>query len=109
MEAVDLDHLGRYTGGDRTVNGDILGLFDAQIMGLVAELSATRCDPSRWREIAHTIKGAAGGVGAFALGEAAARAEHTDPADTVDARTAIEALKSEACSVHGFIQAYLGL
>ena len=74
---VDLDHLARYTGGDKSLNAEILRLFDGQISEMVDQLQAVmeQRDQSKWRQITHTIKGAARGVGAFAMGEAAADAE----------------------------------
>ena len=62
---IDLEHLARYTGGEKDLNGEILRLFDGQVTGMVAELNALLAsrDSKRWREIAHTIKGAARGVG----------------------------------------------
>jgi HPt (histidine-containing phosphotransfer) domain-containing protein len=106
---IDLDHLARYTGGERALNAEILRLFDAQITDMVDQLNTvlTLRDVKRWREIAHTIKGAARGVGAFGMGEAAAVAEPIDPANTDRARAAIQSLESEAHSVRGFIQNYL--
>ena len=73
---VDLDHLARYTGGDKTLNAEILKLFDGQVSEMVGQLLSIleQRDASKWREVTHTIKGAARGVGAFAMGEAAAAA-----------------------------------
>ena len=107
--AIDLEHLARYTGGEKGLNGEILRLFDGQITSMVAELNgllASR-DSKRWREIAHTIKGAALGVGAFEMGEAAARAEPVDPADNAQAQAAIQKLEREAQTVRAFIETYL--
>ena len=107
--AIDLEHLARYTGGGKDLNGEILRLFDGQIASMVAELNgllASR-DAKRWREIAHTIKGAARGVGAFEMGEAAAKAEPVDPADGPQAQAAIRMLESEAETVRAFIERYL--
>ncbi len=106
---VDMDHLARYTGGDVTLNAEILRLFDSQVTGMVGELNAVLAlrDAKRWREITHTIKGAARGVGAFGMGEAAAAAEPVDPANAERAQAAINALESEAQTVRGFIQQYL--
>jgi HPt (histidine-containing phosphotransfer) domain-containing protein len=106
---IDLDHLARYTGGDVTLNAEILRLFDAQVTGMVGELNGVleQRDARRWREITHTIKGAARGVGAFGMGEAAAAAEPVDPANAERAKAAIDALESEAQTVRGFIQNYL--
>ena len=76
---------------------------------MVAELNgllASR-DGKRWREIAHTIKGAARGVGAFEMGEAAAKAEPVNPADSAEAKAAIQKLEREAETVRAFIETYL--
>ena len=108
-KAIDLDHLARYTGGEKELNGEILRLFDGQISSMVAELNTLLQDPNskRWREIAHTIKGAARGVGAFEMGEAAAKAEPVDPANQPEAKAAVAKLESEAETVRAFISSYL--
>ena len=107
--AIDLEHLARYTGGERGINSEILRLFDDQVTGMVAELNALLAsrDNKRWREITHTIKGAARGVGAFSMGEAAAKAEPVDPANGAEAQAAIQKLEQEAQTVRAFIQTYL--
>ena len=106
---IDLDHLARYTGGEKSINAEILRLFDFQVTDMVGQLNTLLAvrDVKRWREITHTIKGAAQGVGAFGMGEAAAAAEPVDPANTERARAAIKTLETEAHNVHGFIQTYL--
>ena len=107
---VDLAHLARYTGGDRTLNAEILRLFDGQVNAMVGELLGIleQRDTRKWREVTHTIKGAARGVGAFAMGEAAAAAEPVDPvANHGRALEVIEALRTEGDAVQAFIQDYL--
>src|SRR5215469_17728389 len=102
--AIDLEHLGRYTGGDKELNAEVLRLFDGQITSMVTELNgllASR-DGKRWREVTHSIKGAARGVGAFPMGELAARAEPVDPTNASAARDAIEKLKREAETIRAF-------
>jgi HPt (histidine-containing phosphotransfer) domain-containing protein len=109
QKPIDLEHLARYTGGEKDLNGEILRLFDSQVTSMVAELNgllASR-DAARWREVAHTIKGAARGVGAFGMGEAAAKAEPIHPADRPDAEAAIQKLEAEAATVRAFISSYL--
>lgn len=107
--AIDLEHLARYTGGERGLNTEILRLFDTQVTGMVAELNSLLAsrDNKRWREITHTIKGAARGVGAFGMGEAAAKAEPVDPANAPEAQAAIRKLEQEAQTVRAFIETYL--
>jgi HPt (histidine-containing phosphotransfer) domain-containing protein len=107
---VDLNHLARYTGGDRTLNTEILRLFNGQLGEMVGQLLTVleQRDARKWREVTHTIKGAARGVGAFAMGEAAAAAEPIDPILSHDrAVQVIEALRVEGEAVQAFIEEYL--
>src|SRR6201996_7793022 len=107
---VDLSHLARYTGGDKTLNSEILRLFDGQVSEMVGQLLGVlqQRDARKWREVTHTIKGAARGVGAFAMGDAAAAAEPVDPATSPDrAVQMIEALRVEGEAVQAFIADYL--
>ena len=107
---VDLVHLARYTGGDRNLNTEILRLFNGQLHDMVGELLTVleQRDTRKWREVTHTIKGAARGVGAFAMGDAAAAAEPVDPITSPDrAVQLIEALRVEGEAVQAFIADYL--
>lgn len=108
-EAIDLEHLARYTGGDATVNAEVLRLFDAQANDLVARLQAIldARDAKSWKEVTHTIKGAARGIGAFDMADAAARCEPINLADRGNASTAIATLKIHSDAVQQFIKAYL--
>jgi HPt (histidine-containing phosphotransfer) domain-containing protein len=108
--AIDLSHLARYTGGDKALNAEILRLFDGQVSAMVGDLLSIldARDTRKWREVTHTIKGAARGVGAFAMGEAAAAAEPVDPTLNRDrAVEVIEALRVEGEAVQHFIADYL--
>ena len=108
--AVDLTHLDRYTGGDEVLNAEILGLFDSQTSELVDRLQAVldAHDTKSWKEITHTLKGAARGVGAFAFADAAAAAEPIDPArDRGKASIAVAMLKTTAPEVQAFLKTYL--
>jgi len=109
-EPVDLDHLARYTGGDRALNAEVLQLFVGQAGTLMDQLQTvldTR-DAKTWRHITHSIKGAARGIGAFALADVAAEAEPLDlTQDNAAALIAIDTLKSRAEAVHRFVRAYL--
>jgi len=109
--AVDLAHLARYTGGDAALNAEILRLFDNQASEMVARLQSIldARDAKSWKEVTHTLKGAARGIGAFGLGDAAAAAEPIDPsADSTTAAAALQALQSNTSAVQYFIKAYLG-
>jgi len=108
-DVIDLEHLARYTGGEKGLNAEILKLFDGQIGEMVGQLRSVMVarDSKRWKEITHTIKGAARGVGAFSFGDAAAAAEPVDPANAERAGQCINRLSEEAMAVHDFIRHYL--
>ena len=74
--AVDIAHLSRYTGGDEALNAEVLQLFDTQISEMVGRLRAIldAQDAKSWKEVTHTLKGAARGIGAFGFADAAAAA-----------------------------------
>lgn len=107
--AVDLAHLNRYTGGDLTLNTEILRLFQKQAIDLVTQLHhcLDTADSNGWFEAAHSIKGAARGIGAFALADAVADAEKIQPQDRAKAQAALATMKSRAGLVHMFIDSYL--
>lgn len=71
---IDLDHLRVYTAGDIAMEGEILGLFMQQIesWGPLVEFDA---QDMAWRDAAHTLKGAARGVGAWRVGACCEAAE----------------------------------
>ena len=107
---IDMNHLARYTGGDRTLNSEILKLFNGQLNSMVDQLLSVlqQRDVRKWREVTHSLKGAARGVGAFAVGDAAAAAEPIDPSQSQDrAIQMIETLRVEGEAVQAFIADYL--
>jgi HPt (histidine-containing phosphotransfer) domain-containing protein len=109
-KAVDLAHLSRYTGGDTAINAEVLKMFNDQASDLVLKLRGIMDarDAKSWKEVIHTIKGAARGIGAFPLADAAAFAEPIDPVrDRGNASLAVTALKTEADQVEAFIKAFL--
>ena len=109
-QAVDLVHLNRYTGGDRALNEEILSLFEQQCHEMLARLDSFATasgEDKHWREITHTLKGAARGIGAFALADAAAEAEKTGPNNRKDLIAAVQRIKDKSASVHLFIEQFL--
>jgi HPt (histidine-containing phosphotransfer) domain-containing protein len=72
--AVDFAHLESYAAGDTALIEEVLSMFREQ-----AALWVRLLDPfgpyEGWRDGAHTLKGAALGVGAFQLAEACDAAE----------------------------------
>ena len=106
---VDLEHLARYTGGDRAINAEVMRLFDSQATDLVARLNSVleARDAKSWKEITHTLKGAARGIGAFPMGDAAAYLEPLDLNDKARAAGGVALLKQHSDAVQAFIRDYL--
>src|SRR5262245_1179559 len=69
MRPIDLVHLARMTLGDRSLEREVLQLFDRQAVMLVARMHAA--EPSSVAAVAHTLKGSARGVGAWRVAGAA--------------------------------------
>ena len=96
--AVDFAYLERFAAGDAAVVGEVLDLFLSQAQGW-----AGRLDPADggWRDVVHTIKGSARGVGAFALGDACAQAEEEGPDALPGVRRALAAALAEMRAYRG--------
>lgn len=75
--AVDFSVLERTTGGDDEVSGEVLALFTEQAALWAPMLEA---GTDGWRDAAHTLRGAAAGIGAGDLARACAEAEAGDGA-----------------------------
>jgi len=99
---IDLEHLRRMTLGDTGLEREVLAMFAAQIVSLIGTLITM---PPEAGALAHTLKGSARAIGAFAVADAAMRLEAAmqkgdDPAralaglvDAVtEARAAIDAI-----------------
>jgi HPt (histidine-containing phosphotransfer) domain-containing protein len=71
---VDQAHLNRMTGGDAALAAEVLGLFREQC-DLWMRLLEPTTDTLDWGNAAHTIKGSARGIGAWALGDVCGGAE----------------------------------
>ena len=114
-QPLDFTHLDRYTGGDRQLNKEVLGLFEAECHAMLARLEVLigaeevdgRPAPKAWHEVTHTLKGAARGVGAFGLADAAAEAEKIGPSQTTEALAVLERIKEKSAAVHRCIEDFL--
>jgi HPt (histidine-containing phosphotransfer) domain-containing protein len=69
---IDFEHLQRMTLGDAAIEQEVLTIFSAQSARLVHTLAAMPADASA---LAHTLKGSARAIGAFAVAGAADRLE----------------------------------
>jgi hypothetical protein len=86
-DAIDLDHLARMTLGDRSLEREVLALFDRQAEMLLERMR--RCTPAVASASAHTLKGSASGIGAWRVARAADAVER---ATTAKFAAAVEAL-----------------
>lgn len=73
MTAIDLEHLESATFGDRALKREVLRLFSGQVANLVAIIGSANAETRS--AAAHTLKGAALGIGAFELAKAAESVE----------------------------------
>jgi HPt (histidine-containing phosphotransfer) domain-containing protein len=99
---IDLAHLGRMTLGDPDLEREVLAMFSAQSAMLLGQIATLAADG---RALAHTLKGSARAIGAFAVADAAGRVEDVlgsgaDPSERLaalgnavaEAREAIESM-----------------
>lgn len=94
---IDLVHLARQTQGDRALEEEVLGLFMHQASATHERLLTA--DESERRMLAHTLKGSAASVGAFAI---------ADCATAIEAAPSVELLERLAALIdetHDFIAA----
>ncbi|ODT27829.1 MAG: hypothetical protein ABS54_05815 [Hyphomicrobium sp. SCN 65-11] len=71
---IDWAHLSRFTLNDRALEQEVLGLFADEAPRYLARMQAA-ADRKDWIEAAHTLKGSARAVGAWAIAECAQAAE----------------------------------
>lgn len=102
---IDLDHLRRYTLGDRRLEHEVLWLFIEQAP---VTLAALKCAATRkeWTAAAHTLKGSARAVGAWRLAKLAEQAEKSDgPADRPACETVLRGLDEATAEARAHIVA----
>ena len=97
VRALDLVHLARQTLGDRSLENELLTLFDRQAQHLLRQIEAGAgyADRRLRRDLAHTLKGSARAVGALRV---AAQAQTYE--DLVFS-TASEGCIADACTALG--------
>lgn len=101
---VDLVHLARQTLGDKSLELEVLSLFERQSMLLLGRLDSAR-DARARREAAHTLKGSAQGIGAWRVARTAERVETCDlEVGAADAAEAVDALRSAVAEANATIR-----
>lgn len=99
---LDLVHLSKYTLGDRGLETELLGLFRAQAGIYIARLETAAC-AKEWRDAAHSLKGSARGLGAWALGDVAEEIERLGYDDAAARARAVERIRAAILVVNVFI------
>jgi HPt (histidine-containing phosphotransfer) domain-containing protein len=73
MASIDIEHLDAATYGDHALKREVLQLFASQAVNLISIISSGTAETRS--AAAHALKGAALGIGAFALAKAAEAVE----------------------------------
>ena len=94
---IDLVHLARMTLGERSLEREVLQLFDRQSTLLLARMRSAA--PAGVATLAHTLKGSARGIGAWRVARAAETLEAADAAGRDAALEALAAAAEEACAL----------
>jgi HPt (histidine-containing phosphotransfer) domain-containing protein len=107
---LDLVHLSRQSLGDRALEVELLSLFDRQASQFAARLvePGQPKDAQSRADLAHTLKGSARAVGAFAIGDAAGAYEAALRGGAGDPPALCENLVREIARAHAMIAAMLG-
>jgi HPt (histidine-containing phosphotransfer) domain-containing protein len=92
--AIDRGHLTRMTLGDRSLEREVLQLFDRQAELLLARMRSG--DPQAMTALAHTLRGSASGIGADNVARAAQAVEQAGHAERETAMAMLGATIVEA-------------
>ena len=100
---LDRAHLSRMTFNDRSLEREVLQLFEQQAELLVARMRKSA--PPAIATLAHTLKGSAVGIGAGRVAQAAAATEHAAGRAPNDCDNAIDQLAQAVDEVRAEIAA----
>jgi HPt (histidine-containing phosphotransfer) domain-containing protein len=92
-QPIDLAHLSRMTLGERSLEREVLALFDRQVDLLLPRIRAGV--PTVIAAAAHTLKGSARGIGAWRVARAAETVEGADAREFAAAVNALGAAIDE--------------
>jgi len=105
VAVLDRDHLARMTFGDRSLEREVLQLFDRQSELLLERMRAS--EPAAIATLAHTLKGSAVGIGATRVASAAAEVEATAQAKPGESSRAIDELAQAVDEARAAISALI--
>jgi hypothetical protein len=90
--AVDFAHLERYAGHDQALVDEVLSIFREQA-AMWLRLLDPRAPGEAWRDAAHSLKGSALGVGAWALADECEAAERETGAAEAERAAALDRIR----------------
>ena len=100
---IDVAHLRLYTAGDADLEKEIAALFGESCASYLAGLENAASDHD-WKQAAHALKGASRGVGAFALGTLAEKAETMLGPRAAERPPILAAIRESADTALGFMR-----
>jgi len=98
---IDLVHLARMTLGERSLEREVLQLFDRQAAILMGRMQTAPADSVG--ALAHTLKGSARAIGAVRVARAAEAVEFVDMAAAADVARALAVLRTATEEARSFI------
>ncbi len=105
-QTIDREHLARMTLGDRSLQNEVLELFDRQAGMLLTRMKDAGANVVA--ALAHTLKGSARGIGAWHVAQAAEAVEQAAPQPDQGAlATAVEQLSAAVDEARTAIAALL--
>ena len=99
---IDIDSLSKNTAGDRKLERELLALFREQTGRYLSALEGA-ADDRRWRDAAHTLKGAARAVGATRIATLAEEAEGPSAESASTRHVALEGIRRAIEEARRFI------
>ena len=103
--AVNFGHLERYAAGDQALVDEVLEIFREQAAIWLRLLDPAAPDEA-WRDAAHSLKGSALGVGAFALADECEAAERSQGAELADRTRMLDQIRDALDAALTDIAAY---
>ncbi len=105
-QTIDREHLTRMTLGDRSLENEVLELFDRQAGMLLTRMKDAGANVAA--ALAHTLKGSARGIGAWHVAQAAEAVEQAAPQpDQAVLASAVEQLSAAVDEARTAIAALL--
>jgi HPt (histidine-containing phosphotransfer) domain-containing protein len=102
-QPIDRDHLSRMTLGERALERELLQLFDHQAAMLLQRMRELPVANANIAASAHTLKGSARGIGAWAVARAAEMVELSASAGGGNVDPALDALATSVAEARGAI------